>query len=169
MTDEQPQTEDEQFEDIHYCPMCESAIPKPLEADEDDVKEYFRCVLSGRVFEKEFKFLDGEINIILSDVPLEAMDLLMKESMQHADEETVMVSISRMKFVQMCKRMEVSGEVVFSRDEFKGKTFEDYQVAYATCIANNPSFLGSIAGNAVQAMSFLTSVCLSQAIATGDF
>ena len=154
---------------FHQCPMCDSQLEAPVKVNEEDVREYFRCTLTGKPFKKVFKFLDGDIVCVLQDVTLDAMDFLMKEGMDLSDESDVMIKISRIKFIQMCERVEINGETIFDKESFEGETSDDYLKAYAACVKNNPALIGNLLASVVESMTRLMNTALNEAIAKGSF
>jgi hypothetical protein len=81
-----PSTEDSEKEEksteltLVECPRCghrleNREVIKPAEAD---VKEYFRCLMSGKTFTKNYALFDGELTVLFSMLTGDESELLSK-------------------------------------------------------------------------------------------
>ena len=58
-------------EEPQICVVCGHQVGAPVELEEDEKKEYLRCILGNRLYSKEYLLYDGQVRMVFQCITQE--------------------------------------------------------------------------------------------------
>ena len=162
--------EKDAVENPEVCPYCgyNIKIPPPV-VDEEDVREYFRRMLAGEPFTKEYKYLNGDVSITLAELSVARTDRLVELVRDVADDETVVTHAFRAKFMASCVKLRMGSNVVINSAVEELNSLLELSSAYSEVVGKLPPTVMHLTDDALRDFSRLLDGAIQEAIASKSF
>ena len=157
-------------ENPEICPYCgyNIKIPPPV-VDEEDVREYFRRMLAGEPFVKEYKYLGGSVMIRLAELSVEKTDRLVELVRDVADDDTVVTHAFRAKFMASCSKLRVGDDDVIDGQPEELTSLLDLSKSYSEVVGKLPPTVMHLTDDALRDFSRLLDGAIQEAISSKSF
>jgi len=150
MTEETKQ-EQPQMVKGNFCPHCGYDIDTPsIEITEDDKKEYFRRMMSGQLFEKEFVYMRGDVVFRMSELNTHQTDRLVELLRGVVDEQMIMAYAFRSKFMACCHYMKIGTEELITEKLEEIGTMEQMSALYDKTIGSKATPIAHLADDCLR-------------------
>lgn len=155
---------------VELCPHCGYDINEPPKLiSEEDKKEYFRRMMAGEVFEKEYIYLKGDVRIKLRELTLEQTDRLVFLLRGVDDENTLLTQALRAKFVVCCTSFMVGQRVLVEEPVNDLKSIEGLNKAYMDTLGKLPPTMSHLPDDALTHFNTLLDGVIQAAVTSRDF
>ena len=171
MSEEQVmETSNENVEDPSLCPYCgyNTKIP-PISISEEDRQEYFRRMMAGEVFTKDYKYMRGDIVITMSELPIEQTDRLITLVSNLADDPRVLTYALRAKFMASCISLRIGEKTLIEKAVEDSESLQEMNDKYIAIIGKLPPTISHVVDDALTSFNKLIDGAIQEAIITKSF
>ena len=163
-------SEQEVKKETQICPKCGADLNAgPIQVSEEDCREYFRRLIAGEPFEKEYKYLGGEVAIRLRELTTEQTDKLVNYVRTIQDDQLVMLYAFRAKFIASCVYLCVGSNVIIDGPITEKDMDKDLSGVYAKKVGELSSTVANLTDDALRSFNQLIEGAVQEAVTSKAF
>ena len=152
------------------CPYCGNDVnTAPEIVSEDDKKEYFRRMMSGTRFEKEYTYLKGDVVIKLREPSTEETDKLIDFVRSVEDDQMILAHAFRAKLIVCCTHFRVGENTIIDSPPKELKSMESLNKIFSDTIGKLQPTISHLADDAVRDFTALIDGIVQAAVTSRDF